>query len=248
MEFFLGTDMPGWLWNGKVEVPLFVSQRRLDRYRKLYPATMDWALDSGGFTELSKYGEWVTTPQKYAARARRYSDEIGRLRWVAPQDWMCEPFMLDRTGLSVAEHQTHSVRSVLDLRTLLGDDVLVIPVLQGWSVDDYLRHTDQYEAAGIALEDEPVVGLGSVCRRQSTLEASSIVHLLQPLRLHGFGMKTTAFNSFGWLLHSADSMAWCYRGWKRPDPACPKRNCSHCLHYALEWRKKALTREQLPLW
>ena len=45
---------------------------------------------------------------------------MGCLAWVAPQDWMCEPFMLQKTGLTVPDHQERTVRNFLDLRQLLG--------------------------------------------------------------------------------------------------------------------------------
>jgi hypothetical protein len=233
--------MPSWLWDSTADVPLFVSTRRLAKYKALHPARVPaWAVDSGGFTELAKYGGWRTAPHVYAARVRRYCDEIGRMDWASPQDWMCEPFMLDKTGLDVAEHQRRTVTSILDLRTL-APDLPFVPVLQGWTVDDYLRHVEMYDAAGIDLADEPVVGLGSVCRRQATGEAEHIVQRLQPLRLHGFGMKAAALHRFGSLLHSSDSMAWSFAGRRRPDPDCSKSTCSNCYHYAAEWRRSVLT-------
>jgi hypothetical protein len=65
--FFLGTHQPNWLTLG---VPLFVSDRRLRRYRTLPRAAAPWALDSGGFTELSQYGTWDTGPTAAAYIAR----------------------------------------------------------------------------------------------------------------------------------------------------------------------------------
>lgn len=245
MRFYLGTHEPSWL--RRATVPLFVSHRRLARLRNLSPATTRWALDSGGFTELTMHGEWRTTSHAYVAATRRYHDEIGLLDWAAPQDWMCEPHMLERTGLTVADHQALTVRSVLDLRTLWPDGPF-IPVLQGWARDDYLRHVDAYAAAGIDLEAEPVVGLGSVCRRQGLAEAEAIVHALQPLRLHGFGAKGAAVSLYGDLMASMDSMAWSYAGRRRPDPSCPKRSCANCMHYALAWREAALSPERPTLW
>jgi hypothetical protein len=56
------------------------------------------ALDSGGFTELRLHGGWRTTAAEYVTVVRRYRDQIGCLEWAAPQDWMCEPFMLAKTG------------------------------------------------------------------------------------------------------------------------------------------------------
>ena len=232
--------MANWLYE-LPGVDLFISTNRLQRWRSrpLRPAVTDWALDSGGFTEIKDHGHFRVSPRRYAARVRRYADEVGRMQWAAPQDWMCEPVMLARTGLTVAEHQRRSVRSVLDLRTI-APDLPFIPVLQGHEPDDYLRHVDMYAAAGFDLGAEPLVGLGSVCRRQATGEAEHIVMRLQPLRLHGFGIKTGGLHRYGGLLVSADSMAWSAGGRNRPDTDCPKGSCANCLHRALTWRDNVL--------
>ncbi len=63
--------------------------------------------------------------------ARLFQEECGQLDWAAVQDWVCEPFMLKRTGLSVREHQRRTVASYLDLRSL-APEVPWVPVLQGW--------------------------------------------------------------------------------------------------------------------
>ncbi len=62
--FLLGTHQPGWLGRPEIaagRVPLFVSDRRLRVYRQLPRAAAPWAADSGGFTELQKYGRWTVT-------------------------------------------------------------------------------------------------------------------------------------------------------------------------------------------
>ena len=38
------------------------------------------------------------------------------LEWAAPMDWMCEPAMLARTGLTVEDHQRRTVANFLELR------------------------------------------------------------------------------------------------------------------------------------
>jgi hypothetical protein len=48
---------------------------------------------------------------------------------------MCEPFMLAKTGLTVAEHQVRAVTNYLELRGL-APDLPFVPLLQGWSRDD----------------------------------------------------------------------------------------------------------------
>lgn len=167
MRFYLGVHEPAWL--ERTTVPLFVSHRRLARRKRLPRAAGPWALDSGGFTELSMHGAWTSGPRPYALAVQRYVDEVGRLEWAAPQDWMCEPFMLARTGLDVATHQRLTVENLLELRTI-APALPWVPVLQGWRLDDYLRHVEQYADAGVDLRSEALVGLGSVCRRQGMRE------------------------------------------------------------------------------
>lgn len=84
--FYLGTHIDGWL--NHVGVPLFVSHRRLARRKALPKARMGWALDSGGFSELSLYGGWRTTPEDYVAAVKHYDRQIGNLEWASPMDWM----------------------------------------------------------------------------------------------------------------------------------------------------------------
>jgi hypothetical protein len=189
-------------------VPLFVSVRVLGKRKRLPVAFAPWALDSGGFTELQR-GRWSTTETEYVEHVERLRG-IGRLAWVAPQDWMCEPFMLANTGLTVREHQERTVASFLSLRARLGP--LVVPVLQGYAPREYDRCVELYRDAGVDLSAEPVVGLGSVCRRSATREAVRLVRYLSDhrLRLHGFGLKGDTFRALRGLLVSADSMAWSY--------------------------------------
>jgi len=63
-NFYLGVCEPNWLKTARV--PLFVSRRRLLRVKRGPPrARCAWALDSGGFSELSMYGEWRTSLTQY---------------------------------------------------------------------------------------------------------------------------------------------------------------------------------------
>lgn len=241
--FYTGAHQPHWLWHATF--PLFVSHRQLARRpRRLRPATCRWALDSGGFTELSLHGRWTTAPEDYAAAVTRYAAEIGSLDFAAPQDWMCEPAMVERTGLSVREHIHRTVENYLTLHSLVPD--LIIPAVQGDLLADYLYCCDLYESAGVDLAALPRVGLGSVCRRQSTGQIGLIVTELaaRGLALHGFGVKTGGLHRYGHLLASADSMAWSYTARRQPAlPGCTgHRNCANCLTYATRWRTRILAR------
>ncbi len=249
LTFYLGTHEPAWL--GRLSIPLFVSHRRLARYRKLPVARCRWALDSGAFSELAAYGRWTLTPEEYAAAVRHYRDQIGHLAWAAPQDYMCEPAMLARTGLSVQEHQRRTVENFLRLRQL-APDLPIIPVVQGWQLDDYLACVAMYARAGVDLATEPLVGLGSVCRRQATAEIAAIVIRLHDtgLRLHGFGVKTEGIRRYGRYLVSADSMAWSLGG--RHVAGCAHRTRSqrpvaseaNCIHFARQWRDHVVSQRR----
>jgi hypothetical protein len=240
--FFVGTHQPYWL--GTVDAPLCVSRRRLTG-RKSYPrALAPWLLDSGGFTELTLYGRWTLSPAEYVAEARVYAREIGHLAHCAPQDHMCEPIVLRRTGLSTEAHQALTVSNYLDLRER-APELPWFPVLQGWRPDDYLRHVDAYERAGVALAGLPLVGVGTVCRRQHMDEAVEILRRLRAagLRLHGFGLKMQGLVKAADALTSADSMAWSFHARKQGRAWCGStvhRNCANCPRFALHWRERVL--------
>jgi len=243
MRFYLGTHMPHWLT--RPAVPLFVSHRRLTKRKTMPKAATSWALDSGGFTELSMFGRWQTTPAEYTEAIERYDTEIGMLDWCAPQDWMCEPFMLAKTGKTVEQHQALTIESYL---TLHATQPKTIPVLQGWTISDYHSHIGMYATAGVDLEACDLVGLGSVCRRQATDEIAELVASLHGLRLHGFGVKSEGLRRYGWMLTSADSMSWSARGRRvAPCPHTGVKTCANCWTHALQWRERALDHDDRPV-
>jgi hypothetical protein len=243
MNFFLGTHMPHWL--RELDIPLFVSHRRLRRYRGALPrARASWALDSGGFTELSMHGGWVTPLTEYVEAVHRYRDEIGHLQWAAPMDWMCEPHIVELTGMSVREHQERTVGNYLELRET-APGLPFVPVLQGYAFDDYITCLDLYQQAGVDLSAAPVVGVGSVCRRQGTDEIQELIRGLAEnrLELHGFGVKSRGLTRMGQHLASADSMAWSFNARRNPPlPHCTHARCSNCVDYAVRWRERLLSK------
>jgi hypothetical protein len=267
--FYLGAPAPGWL--ARAGVPLFVSDTRLRVYKRLPRAVAPWACDSGGFTQLKQHGRWTITPREYVDRLRRYRDDIGMLDWAAPQDMMCESIIinggvangqryvgtrqfLDPDGRLTEQqivrlHQRFTVLNVAQLREL-APDLNIITVVQGQHPEDYVYCKELYwQLAGIDLTREPVVGVGSVCRRQGMDEAGQILQALHDVgltRLHGFGFKLTGLREHGHLTVSDDSMAWSFvaRRLQRPAlPECiggPHKNCANCFRWAMHWRRFAL--------
>jgi hypothetical protein len=266
MQFYLGTHQPHWLADERFAgVPMFISRRTLNKYKTPPRAVTSFALDSGGFTELQMYGRWTLNADQYAQEVGRYIALYGkRLKWVAPQDWMCEPLVLSGgpaprgqkfagTHLTVEEHQRRTVTNFILLRHLLGD--VVIPVLQGWKLQDYWRCQQMYADAKVDLFAYPTVGVGTICRRQGTNEAVQIMSTLavDGLRLHGFGFKKQGLEKCHQFMASADSTAWSdtarrspvlLPGHGSPGPGRPRGhiNCANCAPYALQWREELLER------
>lgn len=247
MKFYVGTDHPSWLWKDPISYPLFVSHRALGRYKSYKQSSLPWALDSGGFTELNLFGTWVTSAETYASNIRRFQSEIGNLDWAAPQDWMCEPQVLAKTGKTVSQHQRLTIDNFVHLRTIAAD-LPIIPALQGWDPDDYLRHRDLYAVAGIDLTKERTVGMGTFCRRASLRPVQRIVRELfdDGLKMHGFGVKSDGLPAIGGLLASADSMAWSFSARRAGQNLCgqPHRSprCHHCRTWATIWADRTTSR------
>lgn len=236
--FFTGAQGAAWL--GRATTPLMLSRSRLAARRApLPPATAPWFLDSAAFTELEAHGRWQLAPADWAKLAARCGDEAGLLAAVAVQDWLCTPAAVARTGLSVAEHQARTTASYLTLRNLAAQ-LPWVPTLQGWHPDDYLRHADQYTAAGIDLADQPLVGIGSIAMRQHTPAAAwavTQVALRTGARLHAYGAKDTGLRQWGWAVASADSMAWSTTARREATrlPGCTHRDCRNCQRWAELW-------------
>jgi hypothetical protein len=203
-------------------------------------------LENGGFSELSLHGRWRTDAHTYIAAVRRYATEIGRLEWAAPMDWMVEDHVLARTGLTLRTHQRRTVANYLRLRDL-DPDVPIIPVLQGQSLADYHRCADLYDRHGVDLTGLPLVGVGSVCRRQHSREVQQIMRSLaaRGLRLHGFGVKITGLGLYRDALSSVDSMAWSFHGRRTPGCSPTHRSEANCIHFALAWHDR-LQRAVIP--
>ncbi|MER5226853.1 DUF7221 family queuine tRNA-ribosyltransferase-like protein [Streptomyces flaveus] len=250
MRFYLTTHKKHWVkLTGK---PLFLKSEHFATARTLYPALGPYAVDSGGFSELQRKGRWTRSPRQYVDDLRRIWEHVGPYDWAAQQDWMCEDLIIHGgtvgkvhfvgTHLSVDEHLRRTVANFLELRSL-APDLRIAPVVQGRRIPDYERCLDLYDKAGVDLHSEPVVGLGSVCRLQSTREGAAIVTAMAAhgLRLHGFGFKTLGLAKVGHLLASADSAAWSSHARRRPPlPGHPHKNCANCIDYAMRWRDRVL--------
>ena len=109
-----------------------------------------------------------------------------------------------------------------------------------------MRHADAYQDTGIDLSTFPAVGVGSVCRRQNTTRAGTILACLQDTkaRLHAFGYKLRGLSFSQDYLTSADSLAWSYGARRKPPlPECmgEHESCQNCIRFALRWWHRVMT-------
>lgn len=215
-----------------------VSINRL-RGRKKPLACRHAIVDSGAFTELERYGHYRHGVEEYAAELRRLDEDgIVPVAIAVAQDYMCEPWMLEKTGLTIADHQRLTIERYDELLDC-GLPCPIMPVLQGYDPQDYADHLDAY---GSRLRFGAWVGVGSVCKRQG--DPTLIVRVLEAvlakrpdLRIHGFGVKTTALLHPGVRsrLYSADSMAWSFAARKQG------RNAN-------DWREARLFTDRINAW
>lgn len=150
------------------------------------------------------------------------------------QDYMCEEFVLKRTGMTIRQHQMLTVKRYDNLLRA-GPKVPILPVLQGYAPEEYASHVSQY---GPRLVEGMRVGVGSVCKRnaspQSVFDVLTAIKNVRPdLRLHGFGLKITTLSrpEVVRLLYSADSMAWSFAA------RIEGRN-QHDIHEAIAFDRK----------
>ncbi len=183
------------------------------RKRKSAFEVGDWMMDSGAFTQILKHGGYPNPPEDYAAEIIRWSTN-GNLLCAVSQDFMCEPAMLQHTGLTVEQHQCLTIERYDTIRAAVPSHIHIMPVLQGYAPAEYVAHLKDY---GDRLTPGMWVGVGSVCKRNGKPNAiEAVLRAIKSgrpdLRLHGFGLKLTAFGNeyVRENLESADSMAWSF--------------------------------------
>lgn len=113
-----------------------------------------WIMDSGAFSQVTSpknMGDFEMTPKQYVELAKRFEDN-GNLLCIVSQDYMCEPSVIEllkemgfrKPGINwVRKHQQMTVERYIEVRDEAikqGLKAPVMPVLQGWEVEDYVDH------------------------------------------------------------------------------------------------------------
>jgi hypothetical protein len=193
MNFYIGLHHPG---DARLFPRACLSINVL-RKRKKQIDCPEVLVDSGAFTELVLHGGYRHPPEEYAVELwRLHKEGVVRIHAAVAQDYMCEPLILKKTGLSVAEHQRLTIERYDRLRPH-APPFHIMPVLQGYTPQEYVSHIKQY---GRRLVPGMWVGVGSVCKRNSDpkqiADVLSAIHCARPdLRLHGFPGEALKFAS-----------------------------------------------------
>jgi hypothetical protein len=168
-------------------------------------------VDSGGFSLISRQGghdpAW-----EYANHVARTDADL-----VALQDLPCEDEALDACDRSVDEQVHASTRQQAETKRAMDAmndfDPELVPVIQGWEPDDYLRSIEDLESAGLDLTGR--VGVGTLCRRNAKDDIRRVIMAIDSVlgdevELHGFGVKTNVlqYAEVRNLLTSADSQSY----------------------------------------
>lgn len=167
-------------------------------------------IDSGGYSFMKGMGEYETTDETYLAFVREHSPEL-----FAYRDYPCEPEILTEHGRTVEDHQQRTLARHIRLADLVDDnppESEPVAVLQGWTIDDYLRCIDCFQAHGVLTD---YVGIGSVCRRNREAEIRRIIlavadALPNGTDLHAFGVKSSVlkYQDVRSAVASADSQSY----------------------------------------
>lgn len=142
--------------------------------------------------------EWFDHSNRLAFR------KLHRVPWLYPA----------QRDEQLLAHQTRTIERYDALKAEDVGGVYILPVLQGFTPAEYVKHIEMY---GDRLGPGAWVGVGSICKRNTDMQQIEDVLLAikarhSDLRLHGFGLKKTALESarVRECLHTADSMSWSY--------------------------------------
>jgi len=171
-------------------------------------------VDCGGYSFFYKTGEYTTSDGHYIGYVLKWKPAYFALR-----DYPCEPELLARWGRTVVEHQQRTLEKHLRLLELVDERGVwrysePVAVLQGWTLEDYLRCYDMMAAHGV-LTRIRYVAIGTLCRRGQEATIRKIItgirrSLPKKYKLHGFGIKISSlrYKDVYDALYSADSCAW----------------------------------------
>lgn len=107
-------------------------------------------LDSGAFGSAYWDGGYTYGPDDYLRQVEKVMPD-----WWVTMDYPCEPNIMTGTPIRQRIEQTIENTKILCTAPFSG----FLPVIQGWTIDDYLYCVKRMEEEGLIL---PVMGIGSI--------------------------------------------------------------------------------------
>jgi len=186
-----------WFWKR----PRFRGQPRMPK------TTQNLFLDSGGYQAFTRFSGYPFTVEQYA----RYVDRI-KPTFVATMDYPCEKelTLLDSRKERIKETVNNAVE-LADLEEIIGFDAQIVPVIQGYSGQEYIHCIDLYNEVGLPLD---YIAVGSLCKRKNMKEIRDVLlaikYVLPKSKIHAFGLSLSAIKDFAVVqsINSFDTQAW----------------------------------------
>jgi hypothetical protein len=180
--------------------------RKKHKFRRRFG--IKW-LDCGGYLILLKYGYYPFSVVNYANLIVRLSPHF-----YATMDFACEPGLVNQTKSKIKTVRGRieaTVKNAVELaeweNQIPGQ---MVPVIQGYTLDEYLYCLQLHEAAGTIRD---YMAVGSMCQRTSEKELQELIpgiyYAAQALgcsKLHFFGLKLSpALKIYDEMIYSRDS-------------------------------------------
>jgi len=199
------------------------SSQRGKFIRRNPPEHTRFFLDSGGFSLLNRYGDFPFSREEYLGLIWHYEPD-----YAATMDYPCEPDINRKIYLGSGEASKalrtneERIKATVDnavwlLEREVPAPTTIVPVIQGYTAEEYIRCIDMYERRGV-FEVADYFGIGSMCRRWRTDDIAKLVVKLvnyvwsthPHVKFHMFGLKLSALRHKAIYdrTHSVDSAAW----------------------------------------
>jgi len=166
-------------------------------------------LDSGGWQFFNRFRNYPFSVEQYVDFTNSFQPDF-----FATMDIPCEPDVTKKNKRTIKGNIDETIENTIKILDLKPESTLV-PVIQGWNVEDYLYCIDEMKKQGLM---KPYVAVGTLCRRGNVSKILEILRVIRKnipfyVRLHGFGVKISSLKKpeIYNLLYSCDSAAWVSR-------------------------------------
>jgi hypothetical protein len=176
----------------------------------------DVAADCGGYVATVRWGEYRYTPDEYVNWLRSWKTTP---TWAATMDFCCERDIATNKSEVMLRQDKTTDMAYLFWEQYRDCPWAWVPTIQGWNVEDYVRHANELKPLVLDMQkhyaDGWRIGIGTLCQRADSRMIRDVVMAvtseLPNMPIHLWGVKLGAFKSNDGLpeeVTSMDSAAW----------------------------------------